>query len=81
MVEYDPFSGTAMADPTAIYRELRDSSPVHRLERYDAWVLSRFEDVWQVLQVELVLTLMVLKRVCPFCAFPRSVEPLTSMLV
>jgi len=50
MVEYDPFSGAAMADPSAIYRELRDSSPVHRLERYDAWALSRFEDVWQVLQ-------------------------------
>ncbi len=50
MVDYDPFSGAAMADPSAIYRELRDSSPVYRLERYDAWALSRFEDVWQVLQ-------------------------------
>src|SRR5579862_7766622 len=50
MVEYDPFSGAAMADPSAIYRELRDVSPVHRLDRYDAWALARFEDVWQVLQ-------------------------------
>ena len=50
MVEYDPFSGAAMADPSAIYRELRDVSPVHRLDRYDAWALSRFEDVWQVLR-------------------------------
>jgi len=50
MVDYDPFSGAAMVDPSAIYRELRNTSPVHRLERYDAWALSRFEDVWQVLQ-------------------------------
>ena len=49
MVAYDPFSPEAMQDPYPIYRKLRECSPVHRLEAYDAWALSRFEDVWNVI--------------------------------
>ncbi len=49
MVEYDPFSVEAMTDPHPIYRRLRVESPVHRLEQYDAWALSRFADCWEVL--------------------------------
>jgi cytochrome P450 len=50
MIDYDPFSADAMADPLPIYRELREHAPVYRLEQYDAWALSRFDDVWDVLQ-------------------------------
>ena len=49
MVDYDPFSPVAMQDPYPTYRELREHAPVYRLESYDAWALSRFEDVWQVI--------------------------------
>jgi cytochrome P450 len=46
--EYDPFSMAAMTDPHPIYRRLRRAGPVHRLERYDAWALPRFAEVWDV---------------------------------
>ena len=49
-VSYDPYSPEVMRDPYPIYRELRAAGPVHRVERYDAWALPRFEDVWQVAQ-------------------------------
>ena len=48
MVDYDPFSDAILDDPFPIYKRLRDESPVHWLEPYKAWALSRFEDVWQV---------------------------------
>jgi cytochrome P450 len=50
MVEYDPFAVDAMSDPFPLYRQLRALGPVYRLERYDAWALPRFEEVWQVAQ-------------------------------
>jgi cytochrome P450 len=50
MLDYDPFSPEALADPHAFYPELRRSHPILRLERYRAWALSRFADCWQVLQ-------------------------------
>ena len=50
MVAYDPFSPEAMTDPYPLYRELREHAPVYRLEQYDAWALSRFADVWSVLE-------------------------------
>lgn len=48
MVQYDPFSDEIMkGDPLPIYKQLRDEAPVYHLERFDAWVLSRFEDIWK----------------------------------
>src|SRR5579862_6860790 len=46
--EYDPFSDSAMRDPYPLYRRLRAEAPVYRLEQYDGWALSRFQDVWDV---------------------------------
>jgi len=43
---YDPFSEEVMRDPYPIYKRLRAESPVHYLEKYDAWALARFEDIW-----------------------------------
>ena len=48
MIEYDPYSEAAIADPQPIYRRLRDSSPVHYVEKHDAWAISRFQDIWDV---------------------------------
>src|ERR1700682_1713537 len=47
---YAPFSAEAMTDPYPLYRELRESAPVHWLEQYDMWALSRFAEVWEVLE-------------------------------
>ena len=46
MVHYDPFSAQVMEDPYPVYKQLRAEAPVYKLEKYDAWALSRFEDVW-----------------------------------
>ena len=46
MVQYDPFSQEVMRDPYPIYARLREEAPVYRIAEYDAWALSRFEDVW-----------------------------------
>jgi len=48
VVDYDPFSDEALDDPNSIYRRLRAESPVHFLEKYDAWALTLFEDIWQL---------------------------------
>ena len=46
MIEYDPYSPAALADPHPIYRELRDRAPVYHVRKYDAWAISRFQDIW-----------------------------------
>ncbi|MCX5737913.1 MAG: hypothetical protein NTZ61_05345 [Proteobacteria bacterium] len=48
MVRYDPFSAEVMEDPYPIYERLRAEAPVYYLEKYNAWALSRFEDVWNL---------------------------------
>ena len=45
---YDPYSSQAMTDPLPIYRVLRDRYPAYKLRAFDAWALSRFQDVWEV---------------------------------
>ena len=45
-LHYDPYSEEALRDPHAIYKQLRAEKPAYYLEKYDAWALSRFEDVW-----------------------------------
>ena len=46
MVQYNPFSEEVMRDPHPIYKQLREEAPAYHIEEYDAWALSRFEDVW-----------------------------------
>ncbi|MDR3662888.1 MAG: cytochrome P450 [Mycobacterium sp.] len=48
---YDPFDPAVMADPRPYYRVLRDRYPVYYVEAWDTYALSRFEDIWQVLEV------------------------------
>ncbi len=49
MVEYDPFSPQWRRDPYPKYRELRDRAPVHFAPEANVWCISRYEDVFGVL--------------------------------
>ena len=46
IVEYDPFSDEAMRDPQNIYAKLRAGDGPYFIEKYNAWALVHFEDVW-----------------------------------
>lgn len=48
---YDPFDADVMANPLPYYRTLRDEYPVYYLPQWDTFALSRFDDIWQVLEV------------------------------
>jgi cytochrome P450 len=48
---YDPFDPAVMADPLPYYRVLRNDHPVYYLEKWDTYALSRFSDIWQVLEI------------------------------
>ncbi|OAN39669.1 cytochrome P450 [Mycolicibacterium iranicum] len=48
---YDPFDPAVMADPLPFYRVLRDEHPVYYLDKWDTFALSRFDDIWNVLEV------------------------------
>ncbi len=48
---YDPFDSAVMADPLPYYKVLRDRHPVYYLPEWDTYALSRFDDIWRVLEV------------------------------
>jgi cytochrome P450 len=48
---YDPFDLAVMADPHPYYRVLRDEYPVYYVEKWDTYALSRFDDIWNVLEI------------------------------
>ena len=48
---YDPFDAEVMANPLPYYRILRDQYPVYYMPQWDTFALSRFEDIWRVLEV------------------------------
>ena len=48
---YDPFDPAVMADPLPYYRVLRDEHPVYFIEKWDTYALSRFSDIWQMLEI------------------------------
>ena len=48
---YDPFDPAVMADPLPYYRVLRDEYPLYYIDRWDTYALSRFSDIWQVLEI------------------------------
>jgi cytochrome P450 len=45
-IDYDPFSEEVRTNPLPVYQRLREQDPVHYMERYDAWALARFQDIW-----------------------------------
>ena len=48
---YDPFDPSVMADPLPYYRVLRDEYPVYYVEKWDTYALSRFSDIWGLLEI------------------------------
>ncbi|MGE2730542.1 cytochrome P450 [Mycolicibacterium vaccae] len=48
---YDPFDPAVMADPLPYYRVLRDHHPVYYVPAWDTYALSRFDDIWTVLEI------------------------------
>ncbi len=44
-MDLDPIPQTVVEDPHPVYRELRESHPVHYVPSRDLWVLSRYDDV------------------------------------
>jgi cytochrome P450 len=46
LTDYDPYAEAVQDDPYPFYRALRERSPVHYLEKWDTWALSRFDDIW-----------------------------------
>ena len=45
-LHYDPYSEEVIENPQAIYARLREEAPCYHLEKWDAYALSRFEDIW-----------------------------------
>lgn len=48
---YDPFDPAVMADPLPYYRVLRDEHAMYHIEKWDTYALSRFSDIWNVLEL------------------------------
>jgi cytochrome P450 len=48
---YDPFAPAVMADPLPYYRVLRDEYPAYYMPKWDTYALSRFSDIWNVLEI------------------------------
>ncbi|MDT5234594.1 MAG: hypothetical protein QOF47_581 [Mycobacterium sp.] len=48
---YDPFDPAVMADPLPYYRVLRNEHPVYYIDKWDTYALSRFADIWAVLEI------------------------------
>ena len=46
---YDPFAVDVMRDPYPYYKVLRKKYPIYRLEQYDAWAISRYNDIIKLL--------------------------------
>lgn len=48
---YDPFDAGVMANPLPYYRVLRDEYPVYYIEKWDTYAVSRFADIWRILEI------------------------------
>ncbi|WP_150291458.1 cytochrome P450 [Sphingobium estronivorans] len=44
-VDYDPFSHEAMAEPADLYKAMRAEGCPHWIGKYNAWALTRFDDL------------------------------------
>lgn len=44
-IYWDPFDPALRDDPYPLWKQMRDEAPLYRNDRYDFWVLSRFDDV------------------------------------
>src|SRR5262245_58061887 len=49
MVHYDPYMPEIKENPHPVYARMRAEAPVYYIERFDAWALTLFEDIWEAL--------------------------------
>jgi cytochrome P450 len=53
-IDYDMFTPEVIADPYTYYGRLREEDPVHWNEKYELWVITRYDDlVWLTRRHEL----------------------------
>lgn len=81
-VQYDPFSEEVIhGDNHGIYKRLREESPVHFIKQYDAFALSRFDDVWWACEGDFVMnskgatSAHLLTRVQPVLPLINNMDP------
>ncbi len=61
-VQYNPFSAETRSDPYAHYAELRENAPVYRLEGPGFHLVSRYEDVQQVVKQPEIFSSRAMQR-------------------
>jgi cytochrome P450 len=49
-VQYNPFVPEVHANPYPLYRQLREQDPIHWSPLLEAWILTRYDDVLEVLK-------------------------------
>src|SRR3972149_777598 len=49
-VQYNPFVPEIHANPYPLYRQLREEDPVHWSPLLESWILTRYDDVLEVLK-------------------------------
>jgi cytochrome P450 len=81
-IQYDPFSDEVIhGDNHGIYKQLRDEAPVHYMEQWNAFALSRFDDVWWGCEGDFVsnakgaTSAHLLTRVQPVLPLINSMDP------
>lgn len=81
-LHYDPFSPDVIhGDNHAVYKRLRDESPIHYMKKWDSWALSRFEDVWWACEGDFVssargaTTAHLLTKVQPVLPLLNNMDP------
>ncbi len=81
-VEYDPFSADVIhGDNHGIYKQLRDEAPIQYMEKWNAWALSRFADVWWACEGDFVssasgaTTAHLLTKVQPVLPLINNMDP------
>jgi hypothetical protein len=47
---YDPYLPEILTNPLPLYARMRREAPIYYLERFDGWVFSRFEEIWEASQ-------------------------------
>jgi len=78
MVDYDPFAEEIMGgNPYPIYKQLRDEAPAYFIEKYNAWALSRFEDVWNA---SLASDSLICSKGTTSAQVMTKVQPVTPMI-
>ena len=80
MFEYDPYSDEVMRNPWPSYERLRREAPVYYSEKYDAWFLSRFEDIWQATLSDALTAEQGVTPAAVLLKQPPPPDPVFSML-